>query len=738
MPDYMWPGRGAGSGSFDVDGPGPAPAAQVTSAGYDDSDVVDGHPRTVSNLVVDQTDSNPAAVAAAGAVPGSSVDEATGEIFIPNESPDEGLSAPFNSWMTLFGQFFDHGLDLVNKGGNGTVYIPLNDDDPLVVGDPADPADDLPAGLRFMPLTRATVVGSAPNGARLHNNQTTPFVDQNQTYTSHPAHQVFLREYETSSGSPRSTGRLLDGAQGGLVSWAELKTVTAATLGIELDDMDVLNVPQVQTDLYGQFDPGQNGYPQLVFTAGEEPAGATCVQGDDANTYVLCEGDPAAPVDATGARRTNHAFLDDIAHAAVPRPGGGHNAALLGQHFITGDGRGNENIGLTAVHHVFHAEHNRLAGVIADMLAANPSLDAAYRSTEPTSWGYGARLFQAARYVTEMQYQHLVFEEFARTLSPTIDPAPFNESTYHPTINAAIPAEFAHTVYRFGHSMLTDTIARRGFGATDIGLIEGFLNPAAFTMNGALTPDQGAGAIINGMVAQTGNGIDEFVVEALRNNLLGLPLDLASINMARAREAGVPPLQEVRALLFEESGDPALAPYADWNDFGAALKHPASLRNFIAAYAVDDPAGGPPLSLAERRAQADVLMADPAFMSSAQGLDGIDMWMGGLAEAGMPFGGMLGTTFNHVFERTLENLQNGDRFYYLNRNIGLNLFHQLEANSFSALVQRTTAASEVPTNIFASQDGVVYDLEVIAPAVEAAATPRGADPDERRHLPLPR
>ena len=206
MPDYMWPGRGAGSGSFDVDGPGPAPAAQVTSAGYDDSDVVDGHPRTVSNLVVDQTDSNPAAVAAAGAVPGSSVDEATGEIFIPNESPDEGLSAPFNSWMTLFGQFFDHGLDLVNKGGNGTVYIPLNDDDPLVVGDPADPADDLPAGLRFMPLTRATVVGSAPNGARLHNNQTTPFVDQNQTYTSHPAHQVFLREYETSSGSAAEHG----------------------------------------------------------------------------------------------------------------------------------------------------------------------------------------------------------------------------------------------------------------------------------------------------------------------------------------------------------------------------------------------------------------------------------------------------------------------------------------------------------------------------------------------------
>ena len=42
-------------------------------------------------------------------------------IKILNTAPDEGLSAPFNSWFTLFGQFFDHGLDLVAKGGRGTV-----------------------------------------------------------------------------------------------------------------------------------------------------------------------------------------------------------------------------------------------------------------------------------------------------------------------------------------------------------------------------------------------------------------------------------------------------------------------------------------------------------------------------------------------------------------------------------------------------------------------------------------
>ena len=54
-------------------------------------------------------------------------------LFIPNVAPDEGLSAGFNSWMTFFGQFFDHGLDLVTKGGSGTIFIPLQPDDPLYV-----------------------------------------------------------------------------------------------------------------------------------------------------------------------------------------------------------------------------------------------------------------------------------------------------------------------------------------------------------------------------------------------------------------------------------------------------------------------------------------------------------------------------------------------------------------------------------------------------------------------------
>ena len=69
-------------------------------------------------------------------------------------------------------------------------------------------------------------------------------------------------------------------------------------------------------------------------------------------------------------------------------------------------------------------------------------------------------MFQAARFVTEMEYQHLVFEEFARKIQPAINP--FNLFAFSSTAtNPAVKAEFAHAVYRFGHSMLDETIPQR-------------------------------------------------------------------------------------------------------------------------------------------------------------------------------------------------------------------------------------------------------------------------------------
>ena len=185
-----------------------------------------------------------------------------------------------------------------------------------------------------------------------------------------------------------------------------------------------------------------------------------------------------------------------------------------------------------------------------------------------------------------MQYQHLVFEEFARKVQPQINPFVVPDG-FDTTINPSIVAEFAHVVYRFGHSMLTESIDRfdPSFNEDHIGLIQGFLNPIEFDSDHAVTDGVAAGAIIRGMTRQVGNEIDEFVTSALRNNLLGLPLDLPTINLARGRDTGVPSLNAARREFYEMTNNAVeLKPYESWVDFAGNLKNEASIINFIAAY----------------------------------------------------------------------------------------------------------------------------------------------------------
>ena len=751
---------------------GPVSSSYAQTSG----NVADSEPRTISNLIVDQTSTNPAAVAAAGfpirsqgnegVVPCTTEPKTPGgtdglpigcvpahvTLDIPNVTTDVGLSPPFNSLFTIFGQFFDHGLDKITNGGSGLVFVPLKADDPLITlgpdGIPGN-GDKVPANQAFMLLTRGSIV-TGPDGHRSSPNTDTPFVDQSQTYTSHASHQVFLREYVNNSvGKPVATGKFLSSADGGLATWAMIKAQAATLLGLQLVDVDVNNIPMIAADAYGKFIPGPDrGLPQYVTGSG------------------LIEGDTTTPVLVpANALRIGTAFLNDIAHSAgpgsiaLPKTPDGNLAAggsldpvatgeydneLLDIHFICGDGRCNENIALSAIHQVFHTEHDRLVGYIQNVLATDTSgitnladwQTALGAPGTPAPWN-GERLFQAARFVTEMEYQHLVFEEFARKIQPGINP--FEPFAFNQTdVNPAITAEFAHAVYRFGHSMLTDSIPRLNEDGThfDIALLDGFLNPAAYNDGGRLSSEQAAGSIIMGLSDQVGQEIDEFVNETLRNNLLGLPLDLPTINMTRARSEGIPSLNNVRRQIFNATNDGQLTPYTDWVDFGQVLKHPESLVNFIAAYGTH-PTIASQTTLAGRRTAADQIVngtilpgpdgtlgglddilpptdaADFMFSTglfanagttSLTGLDDIDLWVGGLAERTNLFGGLLGTTFNYVFENQLTNLQNGDRLYYLARTPGMNLRAQLEGNSFAELVMRNTNAHTLKADPFATAD----------------------------------
>lgn len=842
--------------SIDFDGPGPSPAFVNGNYGLP-GNVIDADPRTISNLIVNQTVDNPAALDAWFANPLSVAQfekdhpgmtaVRPGELSDPltqleltnrdianiyNQSPDIGLSPGFNAWMTFFGQFFDHGLDLVTKADNGTVYIPLEADDPLIAGDDGivGTADDLPEELRFMALTRAKVQLDA-NGIPQAENTTTPFIDQNQTYTSNPSHQVFLREYtrqDIGDGNgmvTRSTGHLLDGSSasgsldGALANWGEVKANAVEMLGLTMDDFFVHSAPLLKTDQYGNFIAGENGYAQVAVTVVETVGGVqqsynAFMEGVDggldlnnlAASFLPTLGGTILSVTVIP---TNHQFLVDIAHHAAPgyadldhnpmtpavkqvadddlldaNGDGVSNAAdvallggrltdangdsvideldladvnldgvidnadlvaddgnpltyddeMLGAHYITGDGRGNENIALTTVHTVFHSEHNRLVETYKETIiaaAAEGDIDFLNEwlivdvteipaDTSTLVWD-GERLFQAGRFVTEMQYQHLVFEEFARGIQPNIDPFVFTNDAQ---IDPSIIAEFAHTVYRFGHSMLADTVDRLDNdlnvvgGSEQASLIDAFLNPQMFMASGADLGDV-IGNVVRGAAYSLGSEIDEFVVPELQNNLLGLPLDLAALNIARSREQGIPSLNESRRQLYDDFGLADLKPYVSWLDFAQHIKNPSSIVNFIAAYGTHD-AITSATTLTEKRDAAlllvlgdgndadgvdirgvnytdrlDFLSARNAFAGgNLGGLNIVDLWIGGLAEEKNEFGGMLGSTFNFVFEYQLEHLQVGDRFYYLSRTQGTNLLNQLEPNTFTDLVMRNSSLGD--------------------------------------------
>ena len=116
--------KSAEPATFDADGPGPAQAGDATTYASKSGSVFDSEPRTISNLIVDQTSTNPAAVAAAGQpgaqpgqrgrravqtdpVPATSTTPATPGVpedcipahqtlSIPNVTTDVGLSPPYN------------------------------------------------------------------------------------------------------------------------------------------------------------------------------------------------------------------------------------------------------------------------------------------------------------------------------------------------------------------------------------------------------------------------------------------------------------------------------------------------------------------------------------------------------------------------------------------------------------------------------------------------------------------
>jgi Ca2+-binding RTX toxin-like protein len=403
--------------------------------------------------------------------------------------------------------------------------------------------------------------------------------------------------------------------------------------------------------------------------------------------------------------------------------------ASVGDHYVAGDGRVNENFGLTSIHHVFHEEHNyQIQNIIEalhrqDIVSEDPTHAALHGFQVNTGITNAAgdyiyadnsiawdqdKMFNGAKLVVEMEYQHAAVDQYARNVSPNIQ----EFGAYSTEVNSAISMEYSQAAFRFGHSTLRETIDTIDPSGGLTGKIMGYALKAAFLAPEKFA-DVGPSAIVLGMTHQQMNEVDEFVTPALNQGLLGQPLDLAAINIARGRDVGIPTLNEVRhALGYSE--------YSSWNDFGQNMQHPSSLANFIAAYAldgnlekantivgiVDGSVAAGTLGISIDQAYGFMNGDEDAGGAGTLAFNNIDTWLGGLAEVHQP-GGLLGETFDRIFVDQIEKLMDGDRFYYLYRLFGTQFGTEIVNAQLKDMVERTTGLTHLNGNIFGYADQYV-------------------------------
>ena len=675
--------------------------------------------------------------------------------------------APSNSFLAYFGQFFDHGLDFIGKGADGTkITIPLAIDDPLYrapgTNGPSDP------GNTKITVSRADVSGFDANGNAQWINHTSPYIDQSQTYGSHAQITALLREWVSTDGGAtfHAGAHLFDGATSAswTNAWGETTTATLPTLKelnahliatgrdpLTWDDVSDLRVRDANGDVIDND----------LMTAGIQATGSGQALLLDMNPHFDTSHFSAATITALASAGITADVHGNYALGGPP--GGNHLGNIIdfrtftplndlakqvlfdsvSDHYIAGDGRANENIALTTIHHVFHEEHNYQVRNIEEAIQAQDARAVVLGDSSHSiahdwqtatnfqdangnyllsaggaiAWNE-SKLFDAAKLTVEMEYQHAAVDQYARTITPDLP----EFVGYNSGENATVSLEYAQGAFRFGHSTMRETIDMMDPNGSitgkvmSVALEQAFLNPALFAQ-------KGAAAIAMGMTHQQMNEIDELLTPAMNQGLLGQPLDLAAINIARGRDLGLPTLNEFRGAI-------GLSKYTGWSDFGNHMVHPESLANFIAAYSFDGDVakaqaivgleGG---SIVEGSVEAMGYTLEYAinFLNGADtGFEHIDTWIGGLAEVHV-MGGLLGETFNLVFLDQINRLMDGDRFYYLYRLNNLNMGDEIANAQLKDIVERNTGLEHLNGSVFAYADQYI-DLSAKVDTVHNADT----------------
>jgi peroxidase len=365
-------------------------------------------------------------------------------------------------------------------------------------------------------------------------------------------------------------------------------------------------------------------------------------------------GHPATAVNTvTGWLDASMVYGSDAATASSLRLPDGHLKTSAGDNlpivstaqgpaFAAGDVRAQENPDLTALQTLFVREHNYQV----DQL-----------KKQHPSWT-GDQLYQQAKAITTAEIANITYNEFLpHLLGQNSLPA---YKGYDPNVNPTITEEFEGAAYRFGHSIVSDTIdsVSNGGATTSSQLLKDvfFESPSAFTAAG------GANGLLRHLADDTANPLDTHIVDDLRNFLSDPPdlTDLAAINIQRGRDLGLGTLNETRIAL-------GLAPYTSFKQISNDPKTVAALQK--------------------------------AYGS----VDKVDLWTGGLAENHSP-GAAIGPTFGTITAHQFTALRVGDRLYFENQGFDSKTLAMIKQTTLSDIIARDTDTDYIQKDAFAYYD----------------------------------
>lgn len=308
------------------------------------------------------------------------------------------------------------------------------------------------------------------------------------------------------------------------------------------------------------------------------------------------------------------------------------------QLFLAGDVRANENVELTAMQTLFVREHNRLADRIAAAHA---------------DWT-DEQVFQKARSLVIGELQAITYNEFLPALLGPASVGPYRG--YNPDVNPGIANEFSTAAFRFGHSLLNDTVDFLDNDGNDVRpeilLAQAFFNPN-------IVRETGIDPVLKYLASDEAQELDSKVVDSLRNFLFGPPgaggLDLAALNIQRGRDHGL----------------------ADYNSTRAAY-------------------GLPRITSFDQLTRKPELQA--ALQSTYGSVDNIDLWVGLLAEDHLP-GASVGALEQRILVNQFRRLRDGDRFWY-QASLSPEEQRIVQNTRLSDIIRLNTTTKNIQENVF--------------------------------------